>query len=251
VVSGDTLNKIAARVNSSAETLRQGNCLRDANQIAVGQILRVPQPPNTPIPSTATPTPQTTYPDQVGGIRFSEYISGDAEGVHLLRDDEVLIQWADAPVNLSSAEFLLTDVGYPAIPTAKIIKSLGTDTNAADGVTIKWNVQPGLTGQQVIAIGRYTNSMQTVSGFRLLVSSAPPLGQGCEIGPLSGTANTYYAPNPNAQVSGVLMDGWMVEVLGRSVDGWYAFHTSGGPAIDYTGLRWLPPDGSYTKRGSC
>jgi murein DD-endopeptidase MepM/ murein hydrolase activator NlpD len=248
VVSGDTLLQIALRVNSTTEVLRQGNCLRDANQISVGQVLRVPQ---NPTPPTVTPTTASQIPEQVGGVAFDEYISSDAEGVHLLRDDDVKIRWVDAPVGLASAEFVLAQQGYPFDPNAKIIQSLGMDTNFSDGVSIPWRVQAGLRGEQVTAVGRFSNSTYVVTSFRLYVSSAPALGQGCNVGPAVGTQDTYAAPDLNAQVTGYLQEGWMVEVMGRSLNGWYGFRTSGGPAVSMSDLRWIPPREGYIYKGNC
>jgi LysM repeat protein len=254
VVSGDTLGKIAEHVRSTVETLRQGNCLRDANQISVGQILRVPQAPvtNTPVPPTLTPTStQSPLPEEVGGIGISEYISGDAEGLHLLRDSVVTVSWVGAPAGLFSAEFVLAEQGFPVDPNADIIRSLGTDPNPADGVSISWTVPAGLQGEKLLALGRYANSMQVVSSFRLFVSSAPAHGQGCEIGPASGSVNTYNDPDYNSGQAGVLMDGWFSPIMGRSLDGWYALNPSGGPVVTVPNLHWLPPDGAYATRGNC
>lgn len=54
VQSGDTLNRIAARTNTTALQLAYANCLADANIIYVGQQLRVPQQPITPTRAPAT-----------------------------------------------------------------------------------------------------------------------------------------------------------------------------------------------------
>ncbi len=65
VQTGDTLGTIADRVGLSAAQLAQANCLRDANLIYAGQVLRVPSyiAPPTPVPTaipSLTPAPSTT-----------------------------------------------------------------------------------------------------------------------------------------------------------------------------------------------
>lgn len=58
VRSGDTLFSIATRFGLSLAQLQTGNCISNANQIFVGQVLRVPSPPppTVPPPPTLTPT---------------------------------------------------------------------------------------------------------------------------------------------------------------------------------------------------
>lgn len=77
VVAGDTLLSIATRANTTPAVLAQGNCLANANIIAVGQTLRSPNPVQAPLPPTAT---QPALPNQVytnADIGFSlEYPAG-------------------------------------------------------------------------------------------------------------------------------------------------------------------------------
>ena len=62
VQAGDTLFSIAQRFGLTLAQLQSGNCIANANQIFVGQVLRVPFPqpqppqPTIPIRPTATPT---------------------------------------------------------------------------------------------------------------------------------------------------------------------------------------------------
>lgn len=55
VQAGDTLFSIAQRFGLTLAQLQTGNCIVNANLIAVGQVLRVPFPPPPP-PPTITPT---------------------------------------------------------------------------------------------------------------------------------------------------------------------------------------------------
>jgi len=72
VNAGDTLGKIAGRVNSSVEELTIANCLANPNQLMVGQNLRVPRLPQ----ATATapiPTPYDRTLRILSFVRTSSY----------------------------------------------------------------------------------------------------------------------------------------------------------------------------------
>jgi LysM repeat protein len=61
VVSGDTLEGIAARFNSTVAAIVTANKLKNANDISVGQVLKIPVNIATPIP-TRTPAPTSNLP---------------------------------------------------------------------------------------------------------------------------------------------------------------------------------------------
>ncbi|MEZ4867993.1 MAG: LysM peptidoglycan-binding domain-containing protein [Caldilineaceae bacterium] len=61
VKPGDTLSALAVRTNSSVGALQKSNCIVNANQIGVGQLLFVPMAPvATPTNTLAAPTPTNT-----------------------------------------------------------------------------------------------------------------------------------------------------------------------------------------------
>jgi LysM repeat protein len=68
IQTGDTLFKVAQSFGLSVADLQQGNCIADANQITVGQVIRVPrqlvtaapQPTNTLVTPAPQPTAQPT-----------------------------------------------------------------------------------------------------------------------------------------------------------------------------------------------
>jgi LysM repeat protein len=62
VLPGDTLETIAAKLNSTAEAIAEENEIDDPNNIGVGQILIVPVNIATPTP-TFTPAPATSTPE--------------------------------------------------------------------------------------------------------------------------------------------------------------------------------------------
>jgi LysM repeat protein len=248
VVAGDTLASIARRANSTVDALTRGNCLSNPNSISVGQRLRVPQTPAAPPPPTTRPptaTPPQTGPIQSGHVEVSSSISGDAGNILLLRDDTILLTWRDAPSGLSSVSFYLGD----------FTNVIGQDAYPADGATISWKVPAGLKGATIGAIGRFSNSPQVATSFATTAySSAPPSGQGCEVAAVSGaTVNIYSQPDYNSGLVGPISPDLWVEVLGRSLNGWYGFEF-GNLNAGATGLgrlRWLPPDSQLVSRGTC
>lgn len=244
VAAGDTLGKIATLVGSTVAALQQGNCLVDANQIVVGQKLRVPN-----LPPTATATQGgTTNP--VGGVELSEIMSGDAGMVHLLRDSTITVTWSGAPTGLANVNFLLVGANYPNGPDNTIHATIGSVTNPTGAVSLSWKVPAGLKGENLIAQGQRQDSMYLYYSLPIAVSSAPASGQGCEISPSAGRVNVYFQASADSGVFGVLDPGQYVEVLGRTLFGWYAIQPgTEGPGL--AGLRWLSVDDAFVKRGNC
>ncbi|HEX2618589.1 MAG TPA: LysM peptidoglycan-binding domain-containing protein [Phototrophicaceae bacterium] len=247
VVTGDNLSKIAQMVGSSVQALQQGNCLVDANQIVVGKKLRVPSLPPTLAP---TLTPSGSSGNPVGGVDLSEIISGDAGVVYLLRDSTITLIWTNAPTGLANVSFVLVGANYPNGTDTTIHATLGTLTNPTFPVSISWKVPAGLKAENIVAQGQFKDSMYLYYSLPITVNSAPSSGQGCEVSPATGRVNSYMQPNASSEVFGFLDPGQYIEVLGRSLNGWYGFDPgAGGTGI--ARLRWLPVDGSYVTRGFC
>lgn len=122
IQSGDTLFSIAQRFGLTLAQLQSGNCIANANQIFVGQVLRVPfpppPPPNTPIPPSATPTkggigptlqptsttipfitdtPQTEEPGPDINLSALSFVSSDpnfrADSTNLSRGQCTTLRW--------------------------------------------------------------------------------------------------------------------------------------------------------------
>lgn len=243
VAAGDTLGSIASRANSTIATLAVGNCLTNPDSIFVGQVLRLPQAPSAPAPATQNPIPDG--PSQQGTIYISAIVSADAGHFFLLRGETITLRWDNAPASIEGARFVLVT------PSGQT--ELGQDTNPSDGISINWNVPGGLSGQ-IMASARYAGSTKVVSSYPVSVSSAPPAGLGCEIAPAdSNGATAYTQADFGAPVFGTLSVGQYVEVLGRSLNGWYGFD----PGIAQAGntgaarLRWLPVNTRLLYRGNC
>lgn len=243
IAAGDTLGSIASRTNSTVATLAAGNCLTNPDAITVGQVLRLPQAPSAPAPATQNPIPDG--PSQQGTIYISTIVSADAGHFFLLRGETITLRWDDAPASIEGVRFVLAALSGQT--------EIGQDANPSDGISINWNVPGGLSGQ-IMASARYPGSTKVVSSYPVSVSSAPPAGQGCEIAPADPNgATTYTQADFGAPVFGTLSTGQYVEVLGRSLNGWYGFD----PGISQPGntgaarLRWLPIDTRLLYRGNC
>ena len=243
VAAGDTLGSIASRTNTTATILAQGNCLANPDSIFEGQVLRLPQAPSAPPPATQNPIPNG--PSQQGTIYISAIVSADAGNFFLLRGETITLRWDDAPASLYQVSFILIGQSGQS--------EIGQDTNPSDGITINWTVPAGLAGQ-IIARGRYFENANVVSSYPVYVSSAPPSGQGCEIAPADPNgAVAYTQADLNSPIFGTIPVGQYVEVLGRTLNGWYGFD----PGIAQAGntgaarLRWLPLNTRLLYRGNC
>jgi LysM repeat protein len=242
VVSGDTLASIARRANSTVNELAAGNCLSNPNAINAGQQLRLPRPPQAAPPPTAT-FPPTNQP--VGGVSVSASISGDAGFMQLLRGETVTLMWTDPPAGLWRASFVLALGGS--------VQTIAEDTNPADGISVSWAVPAGLNGQQLMANGRFFEGSAVAYSYPLNVSSAPPKGQGCEVSSTAGSTLTIYnQPDYNSGIFATAASGQYYEVLGRSLNGWYAVEAGGIPNVPpIMRLKWIPVDMPLYGRGLC
>jgi LysM repeat protein len=251
VVAGDTLANIARRANSSVSELAQGNCLADANTIAVGQRLRVPRPVAARLPPTITPPPNA--PIQRGAVSISSTISGDAGNWLLLRDDSVTLSWDGAPSMAAVVTFTLLPPGWRSIADGLPSGILIADNNVADGAAGQWRV-PGGVRSQLAAFAYARDNTLLAYSYAVSVYSAPPKGQGCEVAPKEANGQTaFMKPDPNAGVFGTLPQDQYVEVLGRSLSGWYAFDpgVAGAGETGVARLRWLPLNSPLLFKGNC
>lgn len=260
VAAGDTLNLIAQRVNSTAAALQQGNCLPDANRIVVGQVLRVPQAPmpptltRTPIQPTLTHTAVVSKPFEIGGLGISAYISADAGFFQLLRDSYVRLSWDGVPTGeIGSVTFAFMGPDWRN-KFSNNFTVIGSDSNPLDGISFDWTVPAGLQNRELLAFTYHKTSGQLYHSLPLYVaSSAVP---GCSI-TAQNAITAYMQPDSYAIVFGTLKQGETVEVLGRALNGWYAYL----PELSYQtllpvdmkveNLRWLPVDAAVSFVGTC
>jgi murein DD-endopeptidase MepM/ murein hydrolase activator NlpD len=257
VVAGDTLGSIALRTNSTTAQLAAANCLTNPNNIVVGQQLRVPRVPSAPLPPTATRTPTITptlvtpqpYPEPVGRVGFSSYLSGDAGFYYLVRGQNVLVGWDEAPGNVYHATFYLMAPGQTSTTV------IGEDSNPGDGFLVSWTVPAGLNGHQVYAIGRVINNPAVIASYSSVVASARPTNQGCFVSAAIPEGEPIYAnPDPSAQIVGTLWPDSNREILGQALNGWFAFDSGIPPSGGTNGvwqLHWVPVDAQLKFSGVC
>jgi LysM repeat protein len=241
VQPGDTLSKIAQRGNTTAAALAAGNCLVSADVIAVGQVLRTPNPVSASLPPTVVPNPG----GQQGTVYISSYISADAGNYFLLRDETITLRWDNPPANLYRATFVIQT------PGSGVITQIGEDVNPADGITTQFTVPGGLHGN-LMAQGRFLNSNAVVTSFPSSISAASPQGLGCELTAAPGTTIAAYGqPNYNSGVFLTIPAGDYMEMLGRSLNGWFAVMPLGISPYTAANLRWIPVTQNLRGRGNC
>lgn len=154
VVSGDTLADIAQRSASTVNDLATANCLANANNIFVGQQLRVPR-----IPATATPYPVPTSMDNTPRIlsfivaseiapRHFEWTTWNAGWTELSVSGPrgAYIGYGKQPAN---GTFTMPDLGMDFAPyatfTLRIKDFAGRDVIGPDGLPVaaQINVEVG------------------------------------------------------------------------------------------------------------
>ena len=149
VISGDTLMRIANRYGSTVTALTQANCLANANNIAVGQQLRVPV---TPVPSYDL-------------VDVLPYISGINGTVTIPAGMTVNLQWQNAPQNATIVNFLYSSAGYT--------RPLGVDDNLTDGASFNWAVSSEEVSGILFAIAYRNNQVLQTSQSRNVTIQKP------------------------------------------------------------------------------
>jgi LysM repeat protein len=255
VQAGDTVSNIAARVGTNATALALANCLSNANSIIVGQALRVPvlPPPTatrTPIPNTATLPPLPTEP--VGYAVVSDFISGETGSFVLLRGETITVTWVDHPTNMANATFYIAPYGVSDPYAAQYV--VGYDDNPVDGLFISYRVHAGLNGHLLLARGLIVGGSGLASRVSHItpVSSAPSPELGCFMSASTDQGVPIYRYNdPNSQLVGTLTRDVQVQIMGRAVNGWYAFDPGDAANRGSSFLNWIPLGSALSFSGTC
>ncbi len=107
IQTGDTLFKVAQSFGLSVTDLQQGNCIVDANQIQVGQVIRVPRQLATAIPQpTAQPT-NTIAPTAINpNLRAdsTQLKQGECTTIHWDVTNVSQVYFQGQPVNTNSQQ---------------------------------------------------------------------------------------------------------------------------------------------------
>lgn len=133
VQPGDSLSILASRTGTTTATLVNANCLANANQISVGQLLYLPRIPDTPVP-TITRLPVVSMADYIG-IPMSQGQSVTERTVQ--PNTQVLLT-----VEVKNA----ANVSFYAIESGHGTTHLGTSANPTSMAQLVWQVpnSPGL-----------------------------------------------------------------------------------------------------------
>jgi hypothetical protein len=142
VVSGDTLGTLAQRTGSTIAQLSTANCLSNANQIAVGQQLRVPRQPD---PIVVPPTVSV----QPGPIQLSPFANYDGLTYFVNPFTQIYIFWPDAARLGANRQVEF----YYRADGSSIVTNIGVDTDLGYDAGVYWSV-PGNTRGEIWATGR-------------------------------------------------------------------------------------------------
>lgn len=252
VQAGDTVSNIAARVGSNATALALANCLTNANSIVVGQALRVPVLPPPTATRTPIPNPPTTAPNEpVGSVSVSDFISADAGNFSLLRGETITLTWANAPRNLANATFYIAPYGVPDPYAAQYV--VGHNANPTIDPFVTYTVHAGLNGQ-LFARGLIAGGSGLASyiSYPTSVSSAPSPELGCFMSASTDQGVPIYRYNdPNSQLVGTLTRDVQVQIMGRAVNGWYAYDPGNASNSGSSFLNWIPVGSALAFSGTC
>lgn len=177
------------------------------------------------------------------GAEIDQIISGDAGNVTLLRGATATLRYTNPPPGTTRVEFILYDDedGDEQV--------IALDNNPQDGYRQRWTIPPNLEARYT-AYAYAGDSLRAVSPT-LNVFSGPSPGQGCVV--QINTATNYYDEPTTDNAVGSAAVNETYEVLGRSLNGWYAINPdgSGSGAGGVDSLAWLPADGDYTENDRC
>lgn len=252
VQAGDTVSNIAARVGTNATALALANCLTNANSIIVGQALRVPVLPPPTATRTPVPNPPTVSPSEpIGSVWVSDFITAEAGSFWLLRGETITLLWDRHPNNLANATFYIAPYGVPDPFASQYV--VGHDDNPADGVFISYLVGAGLNGQ-LLARGLIAGGggLASYISYPTSVSSAPSPELGCFMSASTDQGVPIYRYNdPNSQLVGTLTRDVQVQIMGRGVNGWYAFDPGDAANRGSSFLNWIPLGSALSFSGTC
>jgi hypothetical protein len=178
---------------------------------------------------------------RTGGVGITQTLAGDAGNVSLLRGANATLTYVNAPSGITRVRFFLTE------PDAQP-ELIGLDDNPQDGWRANWTIPPNLRGD---VVARAYDSGDNIIGqsFPLGVGSGPPPGQGCQLR-INASINYFADPNTEQQPAiGSLNANDTVEVVGRSLAGWWAFDPTG--ATDVEDLAWINENADVTEGANC
>lgn len=182
VQSGDSLSSIAARSGTTTAVLVQANCLVNADQIFVGQALRVPRQPVIITPTRFVTQATSLAIQSIILDPSSQVGSGQFQvppGLVTLRAVNV--------VGAVRVVYLVQQVGQPSPVT--IAEALTPGTNWL----VQWTVPSNITAQVwAVAVNQFN---QTVESPRLIVFSQSSAGP--SIGTLSVSPSQPDPLNPS------------------------------------------------------
>lgn len=188
-------------------------------------------------------TDESQVVEPVGEFYARPILAGDAGNLSFLRDTPIEIRWENFPSGTTTVRFLLMD-------NAGSDTEIGVDDNLSDGAMLTWTVPPNL-GATLGARAFDATGDQIGRSFTFSVFSGPSTGEGCVV-QFNEATNFFDEPHdPNQAAVGSFNSGDQVEVMGRSLGGWYAFDPDGSSLNSIDELVWVPVTANLNEVARC
>jgi hypothetical protein len=192
---------------------------------------------------------ETASPETQGHLEFP-YISADAGNFVLQAGEEIVIAWEGAPIEAS-----LYEIKFIRSDTVEEILTM-VSANPADGIIAVWLVPECVSGR-LEGVARNSDGQEVRSGCCSQVFSGdlPPEGICSLLVHGIGVQNLYREPNMEKPRIAGIAPGIYLEVLERTVDGWYLVKTDNVINSETSGTDsitgWITGQENVSLHGPC
>lgn len=184
---------------------------------------------------TVMPSPEIienyTFP------KVADAILDNSGNYKLLAGSVSRVSWVDAPVAASLYEFNLK------LHSDGSVLVIGTDTDDLDGIFIDWVIPENLDGG--LQVSAYYPDGREIHSSVINVYSGVPMEAGtCVVRSDTIVAiSVYREPSDTAEIIGAMYPNAVVEVVGKSSNGWYQIKTDNidSNQKDVLKTAWLYP----------
>jgi hypothetical protein len=203
VKAGDSISTLATRTTSTTAVLVAANCLANANQISVGQVLFLPRIPATPVPTATRTATLQAAPVTIGNLSIIPS-GGQAINERTVQAGTTVTLLADGLSNASVVNFYANQMGQP-------FHMLGTAANPTNTAQLAWQV-PNTPGQEFFltaqAVGTRGGTVSTALVHVIIAGGiiSPPSVGLLSLSPSDGPNDFDRTVKMNTQVTITVVD---------------------------------------------